>query len=193
MRLPSALHRRRFPAHLVERLNFDTGSPFRGMIRTPTNPAGLVQDNSVLKMLENSLTDGVLYRFRGSDGTDGQTDRMLKVLEAFWGATASVFEDAWAQPPRRSRLMHGAGIVSMGFVMDAIAERYRAKGLPTHKQFSADLEPLKAVCRWTDGYWEFGPGAQRKWNELQNTPKDVQMLANYLLGQYRSLVWSRPS
>jgi DGQHR domain-containing protein len=193
MRLPSALQRRRFPAQLVERLNFDDGSPFRGMIRTPTNPTGLVQDNSILKMLENSLTDGVLYRFRGASDGDHQTGRMLGVLSAFWAATASVFRDAWAQPPRRSRLMHGAGIVSMGFVMDAISERYRPKGVPTETQFSTDLEPLKSVCRWTDGYWEFGPGAQRKWNEVQNTPKDVQVLANYLLGQYRSLVWSRPS
>ncbi len=193
MRLPSALHKRRFPAHLVERLNFDGDSPFQGMIRTPTNPAGLVQDNSILKMLENSLTDGVLYRFRGSENSDRQTGLMLNVLGAFWSATATVFQSAWAQPPRRSRLMHGAGIVSMGFVMDAISERYRAKGVPTKKHFVADLEPLKDVCRWTDGYWEFGPGAQRKWNEVQNTPRDVQVLANYLLGQYRSLVWSRPS
>jgi DGQHR domain-containing protein len=193
MRLPSALQRRRFPAHLVERLNFDPDSPFQGMIRTPTNPAGLVQDNSVLKMLENSLTDGVLYRFRGLDDSDRQTGVMLNVLGAFWGATACVFQEAWAQSPRRSRLMHGAGIVSMGFVMDAISERYRTKGIPTQHQFLADLEPLREVCRWTDGYWEFGPGAQRKWNELQNTPKDVQVLSNYLLGQYRSLVWSRPS
>lgn len=193
MRLPSALQKRRFPAHLVERLNFDDDSPFRGMIRTPTNPAGLVQDNSILKMLENSLTDGVLYRFRGTEHSERQTSQMLDVVGSFWGAAASIFEEAWGQSPRRSRLMHGAGIVSMGFVMDAISERYRSKGLPTKKHFLSDLEPLKSVCRWTDGYWEFGPGAQRKWNELQNTPKDVQLLANYLLGQYRSLVWSRPS
>ena len=22
-----------------------------------------------------------------------------------------------------------------------------------------DIEPLKEICRWTDGYWDFGPGA----------------------------------
>ena len=31
----------------------------------------------------------------------------------------------------------------------------------------------------------------RKWNEIQNTHKDIQLLANYLLVQYKSRVWSR--
>jgi hypothetical protein len=115
---------------------------------------------------------------------------MLKTLKAFWGATAKVFKNAWKLPPRRSRLMHGAGIVSMGFIMDAIADRYRQNGTPEEDQFKEDLDGLKDVCRWTDGYWEFGPGAQRKWNEIQNTPKDIQLLANYLLVQYKALVWN---
>ena len=86
--------------------------------------------------------------------------------------------------------MHGAGIVSLGFTMDAIAERYRHLGVPSREQFDADLTPLRAVCRWTDGYWHFGPGQQRKWNEIQNTSKDIQLLANYLLYQYKALVWN---
>ncbi len=59
-KLPSALQKRRFPAQLLARLNSDQDSPLRGIIRTPTTPAGVVQDNSILKMLENSLSDGVL-------------------------------------------------------------------------------------------------------------------------------------
>jgi hypothetical protein len=31
----------------------------------------------------------------------------------------------------------------------------------------------------------------RKWNEIQNTHKDIQLLANYLLVQYKSRVWNR--
>ena len=53
--------------------------------------------------------------------------------------------------------------------MDAIAERYRSQGVPTESMFAKDLEAAQGVCRWTDGYWEFGPGQQRKWNEVQNT------------------------
>jgi hypothetical protein len=152
---------------------------------------GIIKDNSILKMLENSLSDGVLYRFRDPGGGDWDTEAMLDVLRAFWGAVAEVFRDAWGVSPRRSRLMHGAGIVSIGFVMDAIADRYRPSGLPTKAQFSQDLEPLRDACRWTDGYWDFGPGMQRKWNEIQNTHHDIQILANYLLVQYKPRVWNK--
>ncbi len=191
-KLPSLLDGRRFPALLLDRLNHDPESPLCGLIRTPTVGTGLIKDNSVLKMIENSLTDGVLYRFRGDDGSmQGDPVSMLHVLHAFWRATSRVFKDAWAISPRRSRLMHGAGIVSIGFVMDAIADRYRRAGIPDDERFQKDLEPLRDVCRWTDGYWDFGPGIQRKWNEIQNTPRDIQMLANYLLVQYKSRVWNR--
>ena len=62
-KLPVALQKRRHPAELVERLNFDEDSPLKGMIRTPTNGRGLIADNSMLQMLSNSLTDGILYRY----------------------------------------------------------------------------------------------------------------------------------
>lgn len=190
-RLPSLLQHRRFPACLLDRLNHDEGSPLFGLIRTPTVVDGLIKDNSILKILKNSLSDGVLYRFRNAGAGPGDTEAMLRVLHAFWRAVAEVFRDAWGLPPRRSRLMHGAGIVSIGFVMDAIADRYRQTGLPGVEQFRQDLKPLREVCRWTDGYWDFGPGDQRKWNEIQNTHRDIQLLANYLLVQYKALVWNR--
>ena len=75
--------------------------------------------------------------------------------------------------------------------MDAIADRYRQADTPTRSQFGNNLKPLKPVCRWSDGYWEFGPSQQRKWNEIQNTSKDIELLSNYLLIQYKSLVWNR--
>ncbi|XXX76038.1 DGQHR domain-containing protein DpdB [Sorangium sp. So ce134] len=190
--LPALLQRRRLPAFLMTRLNQDQASPLHGMIHTVTNPSGTIKDNSVLKMLENSLSDGVLYRLRDGSGSEVDTDTMLGVLFAFWSAVKEVFGEAWGQPPKKSRLMHGAGVVSLGFLMDTISERYRKKGLPTKAMFAKDLKPLKPLCRWTDGYWEFGPGQQRKWNEVQNTTKDIQMLTNYLVVQYKSLVWNRP-
>jgi DGQHR domain-containing protein len=191
--LPALLQRRRLPALLLTRLNLDDRSPLKGRIQTVTNPGGLIKDNSILKMVENSLSDGVLYRLR-EGGPDGGPDvePMLGVLFSFWRAVAKVFAEIWELPPKRSRLVHGAGVISLGFLMDAISERYRAKGAPTEKMFAKDLQPLKAACRWTDGYWEFGPGQQRKWNEIQNTTKDIQLLTNYLVVQYKSLVWNRP-
>jgi len=189
-KLPTVLQRRRFPTILLDRLNRDVDSPLRGMIRTPTVVSGLIKDNSIIKMIENSLTDGILFRFRGDNGVEGDAEKMLPPLKDFWSAVSSVFKDAWGLSPLRSRLMHGAGVISLGLLMDAIADRYRRNGSPTKDQFRSDLLPLKDVCCWTSGHWNFGPGNVRKWNEVQNTPKDIQMLANYLLGQYRQLVWN---
>lgn len=189
--LPSLLQKRRFPAYLLDLLNHEEGSPLKGLIQTPTTPQGIIKDNSVLRMLENSLSDGVLYRFRYTSDGPGDVNSMLAVLTNFWNAVSTVFKEAWNLPPRQSRLMHGAGIVSMGFLMDAISDRYRRYNIPTQDQFSDDLLPLKDLCSWTNGYWDFGPGRQRKWNEIQNTTRDIQLLANYLLVQYKSLVWSK--
>jgi DGQHR domain-containing protein len=190
--LPAQLQARRFPSVLLRRLNREVQSPFYRKIRTPTTPEGIVKDNSVLKMLENSLSDGALYSFRDPRTGSGDEDKMIDVLTAFWSAVRDVFADAWDKPPRQSRLMHGVGIVSLGFIMDAIYDRYSRHGIPDTSDFRQDLAALYEVCRWTTGFWDFGPNAQRRWNELQNTSRDIQMLTNYLLYEYKSRVWSKP-
>jgi DGQHR domain-containing protein len=191
MSLPTMLQKRRFPALLTNRLNYDPDSPFKGRIRTATNNEGVVQDNSVLKMLENSLSDGALYRYRDPDTGTGDVESMLTVVKGFWSATAQTFKDAWDLPPARSRLVHGAGIVSMGFVMDAIADHYHNEDNLRSEHFLRDLQPLQRICRWTSGYWNFGANCERKWNEIQNTSRDIKLLANYLLLQYRASVWQQ--
>lgn len=226
VQLATHLQRRRFPAYLLERLNYDSRSPLHLAIQTPTNPfvdlsarhrrgfqtgktakaaeerngagaagpakvQGYIKDNSILRMIENSLHDGALYRCRLRTDGEMDTERMLQLLFNFWEAVATVFADAWCKPPTRSRLTHGVGIVSMGHVMDAIADRYRTKGIPAVGEFAQDLTPLIPLCSWTDGYWNFAQGNQRKWNEVQNTSRDIQLVANYLLVQYKRLVWSK--
>jgi DGQHR domain-containing protein len=190
--LPVPLQARRFPAVLLTRLNGQVRSPLYRKIRTPTTPEGIVKDNSILKMLENSLSDGALYSYRDPATGTGDEEQMLDLLVAFWAAVRDVFADAWDKPPRQSRLMHGVGIVSLGFIMDAIYDRYSRKRTPGTDDFTYDLRELSEVCRWTSGFWDFGPGAQRKWNELQNTTRDIQMLTNYLLCEYKARVWSTP-
>lgn len=191
-RLPTLLQRRRYPAHLMDRLNNDPDSPFHRLIHTPTTPDGIVKDNSILRMLENSLTDGALHQYRDPVTGGGDEETMLSIVNAFWEAVKRVFPDAWGEKPRRSRLMHGAGIVAMGYVMDAIADRYRSTPLTT-ELFQQDLKPLveAQIFSWTRGYWDFGGGDIRKWNEVQNTSKDVFRLANLLLVEYKRHVWSR--
>jgi hypothetical protein len=173
--------RKRFPTFLVERLNYDEDSPFRGMIHTPTTPDGVVKDNSILRMLENSLSDGCLYHYRDADTGTGDIEEMLLILKPFWHAVKKVFEDAWDQPPRRSRLMHG-----VGYLMDAITDEYIARGtLPDESDYIAELDPLRGLCAWTTGYWQLGRDSLRRWNEFQNTPKDIQLLTSHLLREYK--------
>ena len=191
-KLPTRLEQKRFPAILLDRLNHDSDSPLYGTIQTPTTPTGVVKDNSVLKMLENSLSHGALYhsrRVRAVGSADIEV--MLRTLKDYWWAVRATFDDAWGLKPRQSRLMHGVGIVSMGFVMDAICDRYRSRSRPSREQFAADLRRLRAVCHWTSGEWISATFGARRWNEFQNTPRDAQLLANHLLTEYKTRVWSR--
>jgi len=190
--LPAPLQARRFPAVLLRRLNCEVRSPLYRKIRTPTIPEGVVKDNSILKMLENSLSDGALYNFRDPATGAGDEEQMMNLLTTFWAAVRDVFADAWDKPPRQSRLMHGVGIVSLGFIMDAIFDRYSRNRAPGSDDFAHDLTELREVCRWTSGFWDFGSGTQRKWNELQNTTRDIQLLTNYLMYEYKARVWSKP-
>src|SRR6266702_1376538 len=75
--LPVPLQARRFPAILLRRLNCEVRSPLYRKIRTPTRPEGIVKDNSILRMLENSLSDGALYSFRNPSSGAGDDDTMM--------------------------------------------------------------------------------------------------------------------
>jgi DGQHR domain-containing protein len=181
--LPLALHRKRLPAFLLERLNYDADSPLLGRIRTPTSGGGAIKDNSILKMLENSISDGALYPYRFADRGKPDIEGMLRILKSFWMAVSCVFEEAWEKPPRQSRLTHGLGILSLGFLMDAIADQFE-RIEPDSSDFETHLQLIAPLCAWTGGSWKLGP-YQRRWNDLQNTPRDVQVVADHLLSAYR--------
>jgi hypothetical protein len=83
--------------------------------------------------------------------------------------------------------MHGAGIAAMGFLMDAISDRFLPRRYPSRTEFLRDVVELTPSCRWTSGYWDF-PAIPRKWNDLQNTPRDVQLLTDFLLSEYEARV-----
>jgi DGQHR domain-containing protein len=184
--LPLTLLRKRYPSKLLSLLNLLPDSPMAGAIKTPTMPDGRIRDNSVLKMIENSITDGALYRYRDPRTGEGDTNRMVQVLWNFWGAVADTWPEAWALPPRKSRLTHGAGIVSLGYVMDEITERCSiGVEVPTTDTYATHIEPLVEICAWTRGQWDFGLREHRPWNELQVTPKDIFKLTELLLRTYR--------
>jgi DGQHR domain-containing protein len=195
-KLTRALQRRRFSAKILERLNFDLESPLHGMIQTHTNTQGVIKDTSILSMVEASLTDGALYRFRDPLTGEGDMSSMLQILYAYWQAVKEVFEDAWGLPARKSRLMHGVGIMSMGALMDTIsAAHFWAEGeeVLSCDQFWDELYHLRErdIFRWTSGSWEFSPDHKRRWNELQNTGKDIRLLTDYLRVKYHAEVWDQ--
>jgi DGQHR domain-containing protein len=185
--LPLPLLKRRFPAQILNRLNYDGDSPLQGRIRTPTTTTGVIKDNSVLKMVTMSIEDGALYEwFDGAHGS-GDMESMLVLLKRYWTAVASVFPDAWQAQPRRSRLVHGVGIVALGCLMDEIS--YRLDGvLPSAEEYATELARISDRCAWTEGFWQITASERRRWNELQNTPRDIKVLTDHLLAVYRRAI-----
>lgn len=181
--LPLAYARKQLPAHVLARLNWGPrglGTPFAGRIATPTMPDGYIKDNSVLKMIENSLYDGALYQYRDPDDGTGDVDQILLHLNYFWTVVEVTFPEAWKLPPAKSRLTHGAGIQAMGYAMDALTDGTPATELPG-LDLERKIDRLRLKTAWTEGNWEFGGDEVRRWNRLQNTPNDVRLLTGYLL------------
>lgn len=178
--LPPKYARRQLPALVMTRLNLDSDSPFRGAIATPTSPDGYIKDNSVLRMIENSLYDGALYQYRDPDDGTGDVEQMVLHLKVYWNLIESMWPVEWKLSPRKSRLTHGVGIQSMGYIMDALTEGHCADGLPDI-DLGRQLEPIFEIAAWTEGTWDFEPDDRRRWNSLQNTPNDIKLLTNLLL------------
>ncbi|ONI83413.1 hypothetical protein ALI22I_33405 [Saccharothrix sp. ALI-22-I] len=177
--LPDSYVRRRLPAQLMTRLNGSRRSPFFRIIASPTAPDGYIKDNSVLKMVEHSLFEGALYQYRNPVDGSGDVDRMLSHLIGFWSVVREVFPEEWSKPPRQSRLTHGVGIQSLGFVMDTLTDDVPAEGVKT-VELREILESLRPHVAWMSGTWNFSDG-ERRWNNLQNTPNDVRQLTTHLL------------
>lgn len=185
--LPTAYARKQLPAEVLARLNFGSraaGAPFAGRISSPTMANGYIRDNSVLKMIENSLYDGALYQYRDPEDGSGDIDEMVLHLNYFWTIVQLTFPDAWELPPTKSRLTHGAGIQAMGYVMDSLTD-----GVPTAElggeKLEATIAGLREHCAWTAGVWDFGIDQARRWNGIQNTPNDVKLLTSHLLRALR--------
>jgi hypothetical protein len=164
----------------MTRLNLDADSPFRGAIATPTSPDGYIKDNSVLKMIENSLYDGALYQYRDPEDGSGDIEQMVLHLKIYWSLVESIWPIEWKLIPRKSRLTHGVGVQAMGYVMDALTDGHDADSLPG-VGLDRRLETLCEVTAWMSGTWHLGPDDHRCWNSLQNTPNDIKLLTNVLI------------
>jgi DGQHR domain-containing protein len=179
--LPVQLMRRRLAAEILNRINLDKDSPFHKLIATPTQPNGVMKDNAVLRMIENSIYNGALYAYRHAKTGEGDVGSMVKHLKIYWATVAATFPDAWGLTPRQSRLSHGVGIVSMGYVMDELTD-----GITLAKIGKASIGVNKLRdAAWIEGEWGFDSGT-RRWNSLQNTPNDIRLLTEHLLQLVRA-------
>jgi hypothetical protein len=99
----------------------------------------------------------------------------------FWSAVKAVFPEAWGRDPRHSRLMHSAGILGMGVLMDRIYARLGPN--EDIKAVQRELRKVAPVCRWTHGTWD---GLGQAWNEIENTTRDIRRLQTALVQAYMS-------
>lgn len=185
--LPRELNMRRVPSELCNLLNRDPASPFYQLIKRPSDDASsgkaVITDSAVIDMIRNSITNplGALSAFRlthnGRDGAD--LEKMYRLLVTFWSAVKSVFPDDWGCDVRQSRLMHSAGILAMGVLMDRIYARITPQDDVKAVEF--ELRKVAPTCRWNRGTWDSLGVA---WNEIQNTPRDIRRLQTTLVQAY---------
>lgn len=117
--LPKRYTGRTIAAEFTERLNYDENSSLRGLIHQHTNPGGLISDTAIQRVIMHSMSDGIM---RELVRRPGGKDRCFKLVSEFYRAVREVFKDAWqGQTPKTSRLVHGAGIVALGEVMETLA------------------------------------------------------------------------
>lgn len=183
--LSRQLTSKREPARVAGILNSHEDSPFKGRIRMPTCPKGVISYSAVLRMLENSFRDGALYEIVTLNSEAKGEKEVLAFLFDYWSAVADVFEAAWKLQPTKSRLTHGCGMLALGYLMEEIAHTVGPKTKDRRAAFRRELTKIELACAWTAGDWAFAEDIRRRWNDIQNTPKDIALLTNYLLAAYR--------
>ena len=179
--LPARLSGRSQAADLSARLNYDPSSSLTGLIHQHTNPAGVIRDTAIQRVIMNSLSDGVMREFMTEP--DGPA-RCFEIVSEFYRAVRQVFRDAWDDhTPKTSRLVHGAGIVALGYVMEVLA---LLDGARRWEEFANGLVCLEGRTAWTSGEWTFASNDKRHWKAIQNVNRDIVTLAGYLIGIVRA-------
>jgi DGQHR domain-containing protein len=188
--LPKDLASRKIPSELCNLLSRDSRSPFAGLIARLSDdkkkPSAVITDTAIVRMIRNSFHSplGALAPFKAAGNERADLKAMFQILCNYWGAVKAVFPQAWGLPPTKSRLMHSAGIESMGILMDKVLARHAGKR-NEQQAIKSDLTKLAPRCAWTSGTWDV-LGLQ--WNEIQNTPKHIRALSDTLVRLYSSTV-----
>lgn len=188
-RVPSArMATRQLPSALVDMLNQDPESPFHGIIRRSSTPVdekrvAVVTDTGLVEALRESLESpsGVLFPYRNIATGTTDTAGIRNALITYWGAVHDTFPHAWGLPPTDSRLMGGVGIRAMGRLMDRVMAHVDPEAPNARAEAMSELALIADRCRWTAGIWE---DLGVPWNDLQNTPRHISALSNFLARAY---------
>jgi DGQHR domain-containing protein len=185
--LPSRMAARRLPSAICEWLNTQQASPFHKLIRRASADAadkGVIADTSIVKMIEESVTStsGCLFPYRNIATGETDVEGICNVLVIFWTAVKHVFPDDWGKPPTRNRLMHGAGIRSMGRLMDRVMSGLNPRDAKAISLVEKELQRIVPICHWSEGSWQ--DLNDIAWNDIQNVPRHIRMLSNLLIRSY---------
>jgi len=180
--LPRDLAMRQVPSKVCTLLHKDPDSPFHELIKFESQgkkKKAVITDTAIVKSIQLSLNNplGALAQYKSLGDEPADTQGMYDTIVQFWGVVKEVFPDAWGLPSTKSRLMHGAGIVSMGMLMDHIMPRTYGKKAP-ETEIRNSLKRIADRCAWTGGSWD---DLGLKWNEVQNVPSHIKALASQLI------------
>ncbi|NIF85476.1 DGQHR domain-containing protein [Comamonas sp. Tr-654] len=176
--LPERFTNRKFSARVVERLNHLRGGALFHDIRQHTNPGGVLSDAAMQRLVMNSTAQGAIRDFIRYEDYE---ERSVKLINEFFEAVKTVFSSEWVgMSPRTSRIRHGAGLVALGFVMEHL---YTHANATSSEDFIPGLKLLRdnGHTAWTSGQWYLSDDDIRPWNGIQNTPTDIDILANHLV------------
>lgn len=185
--LPERLTARNLAASITEYLNFDASSSLRGLIKMQTYPTGIVKDTVVQKAIMNSEAAGAIQVLMHQK--QGHI-KAAELVSNFFHAVQQTFPESWdGHKPTTSRLVHGAGIIAMGYVMDEVYSRNKSTTIDSFKE---GLRPLVGKTAWTEGSWRFSNDEVVPWNRIEVTPRQYQQLAEHLVGLIRRESKSAP-
>lgn len=194
--LPTHLSARKIPSELVDYLNKHPDSPFRGLVKRPSNfkrkkgEAGVepvIKDTVLLEAIKRSLQaeHGCLAHHRdpltGRINPEGVHD-IARTLMVYWTAVKATFPHAWGLPPTKSRLMHAAGLRAMSALMDPIMLSVDLGKRGVEKDVAKHLALVAPHCAWTaaDGDWADG----YPWNYFQALSGHIKALTGHVLNRY---------
>ena len=188
--LPHDLKANKIPSELCNILNRDKNSPFFGLIKRTSNEdtskTAVITDTAIIDMIKHSKDNyGALALYKNSGNNTPDIESMYKTICLFWGAVKEVFPEAWGRDVRSSRLMHSAGILAMGVLMDRIMPKVQ-NAKDVRAEVIRELQIIAPYCSWTSGNWG-GPDG-RAWNSFQNTSRDVREFRELLMQIYYSQV-----